>query len=144
MSINWNEDNLLGTGALTKNTVGLTELGKEYVKRLEQKNIIIDISHSSEQTFWDTIKNTTGTIVARDGKTTIDRETETDENGYITVVYPENTTAVKVELIGQIEKTAKIELVNNKFIEIVSDLDMIQIIKTTKQVNFENNNKKQL
>ena len=64
MSINWNEDNLLGTGALTKNTVGLTELGKEYVKRLEQKNIIIDISHSSEQTFWDTIKNTTGTIVA--------------------------------------------------------------------------------
>ena len=30
----------------------------------------------------------TGTIVARDGKTTIDRETETDENGYITVVYP--------------------------------------------------------
>ena len=82
----------------------------------------------------------TGTIVARDGKTTIDRETETDENGYITVVYPENTTAVKVELIGQIEKTEKIELVNNKFIEIVSDLDMIQIIKTTKQVDFENNN----
>ena len=75
----------------------------------------------------------TGTIVARDGKTTIDRETETDENGYITVVYPDNTTAVKVELIGQIEKTEKIELVNNKFIEIVSDLDMIQIIKTTKQ-----------
>ncbi len=82
----------------------------------------------------------TGTIVARDGKTTIDRETETDENGYITVVYPDNTTAVKVELIGQIEKTEKIELVNNKFIEIVSDLDMIQIIKTTKQVDFENNN----
>ena len=38
------------------------------------------------------------------------------------------------------EKTEKIELVNNKFIEIVSDLDMIQIIKTTKQVDFENNN----
>ena len=43
-------------------------------------------------------------------------------------------------MIGQIEKTEKIELVNNKFIEIVSDLDMIQIIKTTKQVDFENNN----
>ena len=60
----------------------------------------------------------TGTIVARDGKTTIDRETETDENGYITVVYPDNTTAVKVELIGQIEKTEKIELVNLSLIHI--------------------------
>ena len=43
MSINWNEDNLLGTGADTKSSLGLTKLGKEYVKRLEQKNIIIDI-----------------------------------------------------------------------------------------------------
>lgn len=64
MSVNWNEDNLLGTGALTKSQKGLTELGKEYVKRLEQKNIIIDISHSSEATFWDVMKNTKKTIVA--------------------------------------------------------------------------------
>ena len=64
MSINWNEDNLLGTGALTKSKTGLTKLGKEYVKRLEQKNIIIDISHSSEATFWDVMKNTEKTIVA--------------------------------------------------------------------------------
>lgn len=64
MSINWNEDNLLGTGALTTSKNGLTKLGKEYVKRLEQKNIIIDISHSSEATFWDVMKNTEKTIVA--------------------------------------------------------------------------------
>ncbi|MBO5349182.1 MAG: dipeptidase [Clostridia bacterium] len=64
MSINWNEDNLLGTGALTKSNKGLTELGKKYLKKLEEKNIIIDISHSSEQTFWDAIKCTTKTIVA--------------------------------------------------------------------------------
>ena len=64
MSINWNEDNLLGTGALTTSKNGLTKLGKEYVKRLEQKKIIIDISHSSEETFWDVMKNTEKTIVA--------------------------------------------------------------------------------
>lgn len=89
MSINWNEDNLLGTGALTKNTVGLTELGKEYVKRLEQKNIIIDISHSSEQTFWDTIKNTTGTIVA------------THSNCYSICNHPRNLTDEQIKAIAK-------------------------------------------
>ena len=64
MSVNWNEDNLLGTGALTTKKTGLTELGKQYVKKLEEKNIIIDISHSSERTFWDVINNTNKTVVA--------------------------------------------------------------------------------
>lgn len=81
-----------------------------------------------------------GTIMAKDGKATIDKETETDEKGYITIVYPEKTTAVKIELIGQIEKIETIEFVNNKSIEIVNDIDMVQIIKATKQINFENNN----
>lgn len=64
MSINWNEDNLLGTGALTNTNSGLTKLGIEYVKKLEEKNILIDVSHSSEKTFWDVISNTTKPIVA--------------------------------------------------------------------------------
>lgn len=64
MGITWNDDNLLGCGCFSKNDLGLTDFGKEYVKKLEDKNIIIDISHSSEKTFWDIIKNTKKTIVA--------------------------------------------------------------------------------
>ena len=64
MSINWNEDNLLGSGALTTSNLGLTNFGKSYLKKLEEKSIIIDISHSSEQTFGDAINCTTKTIVA--------------------------------------------------------------------------------
>ena len=64
MSINWNEDNLLGCGALTKNDIGLTELGKQYINKLNEKNIIIDISHSSPKTFWDTAKLSEKPIVA--------------------------------------------------------------------------------
>ncbi len=64
MSITWNEDNDLGCGALTKNDKGLTEFGEEYIKKLEEKNIIIDVSHSSEKTFWDITKCTNNTIVA--------------------------------------------------------------------------------
>ena len=64
MSITWNEDNLLGCGALTNNDTGLTSLGKEYVKKLNEKNIIIDTSHASPKTFWDTIKISNKPIVA--------------------------------------------------------------------------------
>lgn len=64
MSVTWNEDNDLGCGALTKNDEGLTKLGEEYIRKLEEKNILIDVSHSSEKTFWDITKCTNRTIVA--------------------------------------------------------------------------------
>lgn len=56
MSITWNDDNQLGCGALTTNDTGLTDLGREYVKKLNELNILVDISHSSVNTFYDTLK----------------------------------------------------------------------------------------
>lgn len=64
MSITWNDDNNLGCGAHTVNDTGLTELGKQYIKKLEENNIIVDISHASEKTFWDTVEVATKPIVA--------------------------------------------------------------------------------
>lgn len=64
MGITWNDENLLGSGCFSEKDNGLTEFGKAYIKKLEEKNILIDISHTSERTFWDTIKNTNKTIIA--------------------------------------------------------------------------------
>lgn len=64
MSVTWNEDNLLGCGAHTKNDNGLTEFGKKYIKELNKKKIIVDVSHSSEKTFWDVIDTSVEPIVA--------------------------------------------------------------------------------
>ena len=64
MSITWNEDNLLGCGALTKQDNGLTQLGKAYIQRLDEKKMIVDVSHSSQKTFWDTMKIKEGPVVA--------------------------------------------------------------------------------
>ena len=64
MSITWNEDNLLGCGANTKQDYGLTEFGKQYIEKLNEKKIIVDVSHSSEKTFWDAIKTSERPIVA--------------------------------------------------------------------------------
>lgn len=64
MGITWNEDNDLGSGALTKCDSGLTDLGKEYIKKLDNKGIIVDVSHASERTFWDVANTTMKTFVA--------------------------------------------------------------------------------
>ena len=64
MSITWNKDNLLGCGAQTKQDNGLTKLGRAYIQKLNQKKIVIDVSHSSEKTFWDTARMCEGPMVA--------------------------------------------------------------------------------
>ena len=64
MSIVWNNKNELASGAMEKEDEGLTELGIEFVKYLNQKNILVDVSHSSVKTFWDTSKISSKPIVA--------------------------------------------------------------------------------
>lgn len=64
MGVVWNNDNELATGAMTTNDLGLTYLGKQYVKKLEEKNIIIDVSHMSKKSFYDTLENTNVPIIA--------------------------------------------------------------------------------
>lgn len=64
MGVVWNDDNELASGASTNDDKGLTELGKKYVKKLEDKNIIIDVSHMSKKSFYDTLKATDIPIIA--------------------------------------------------------------------------------
>ena len=60
----WNDDNELACGAHTTNDKGLTNLGKQYIKKLEKKHILIDVSHMSKKSFYDTLENTKGPIIA--------------------------------------------------------------------------------
>ena len=64
MSIVWNKRNDLASGATEKIDTGLTELGKEYIKVLNEKKILVDVSHASEKTFWDTAQISNAPIVA--------------------------------------------------------------------------------
>ena len=43
---------------------GLTELGKQVVKRMNSLGMLVDISHVGEQTFWDVINTTTKPVIA--------------------------------------------------------------------------------
>lgn len=53
LTLTWNGDNEIGTGALTKKKSGLTNFGKQAVRKLEESQIVIDVSHVSERTFYD-------------------------------------------------------------------------------------------
>jgi membrane dipeptidase len=61
-SLGWNEKNVL-TGS-HKTGGGLTELGREYVKEAQRLGMIVDVSHISDEGFWDIMDITEKPIVA--------------------------------------------------------------------------------
>ena len=63
ITLTWNNDNHLGGGALGDGR-GLTEFGKQVVKKMNKLGIIVDVSHSSEKTFYDILNITEKPIAA--------------------------------------------------------------------------------
>ena len=61
-TLGWNEQNVLTGSHVTGG--GLTELGVEYVKEAQRVGIIVDVSHISDEGFWDIMKVTEKPIVA--------------------------------------------------------------------------------
>ncbi len=61
-SLGWNERNPLTGSHMTGE--GLTDLGREYVKEAQRLGILIDVSHISDQGFWDIMDITNAPIIA--------------------------------------------------------------------------------
>ena len=63
--LTWNDDNEFASGAeFTGEDKGLTELGIQVIRRMEERGMLIDVSHASEKTFWDIMDHTTGPVIA--------------------------------------------------------------------------------
>lgn len=61
-SLGWNERNPLTGSNMTGG--GLTDLGREYVKEAQRLGMRIDVSHISDEGFWDIMKITQAPILA--------------------------------------------------------------------------------
>lgn len=61
-TLGWNEKNPLTGSNVTGG--GLTDLGREYVKEAQRLGMLIDVSHISDEGFWDIMKITQGPIIA--------------------------------------------------------------------------------
>ena len=61
-SLGWNEKNVLAGSHKTGG--GLTDLGRDFVREAQRLGMIIDVSHISDEAFWDIMDITNGPIVA--------------------------------------------------------------------------------
>lgn len=61
-TLGWNESNPLTGSHLTGE--GLTDVGREYVKEAQRLGILIDVSHISDQAFWDIMDITQAPVIA--------------------------------------------------------------------------------
>ena len=62
--LTWNEANDLGAGALSGKDYGLTEVGKLAARKVQDKGMILDVSHLNEAGFWDVTKLATRPFIA--------------------------------------------------------------------------------
>jgi len=58
LTLTWNDSNLLATSQMSGDAGGLTPLGKEVLKKMNSLGMIADLSHASDETFWDVMKVT--------------------------------------------------------------------------------------
>ena len=61
-SLGWNEKNILAGSNVTGG--GLTDLGRAYVQEAQRLGMIVDVSHISDEAFWDIMDITHAPIIA--------------------------------------------------------------------------------
>ena len=61
-SLGWNEKNPLTGSHVTGG--GLTDQGREYVREAQRLGMLVDVSHISDEGFWDIMKITNAPIIA--------------------------------------------------------------------------------
>ena len=62
--LTWNGENLLATGAGGDPYCGLTEWGRRAVRRMAERNILVDVSHLNDGGVRDVMKTATGPVIA--------------------------------------------------------------------------------
>ncbi|MBK7433042.1 MAG: dipeptidase [Chitinophagaceae bacterium] len=68
MTLTWNNSTDWASSALDETTnpqkqKGLTDFGKQVVKRMNELGMLVDLSHVGEQTFWDAINTSTKPVL---------------------------------------------------------------------------------
>lgn len=63
-SLTWNEENKLASGVRGDYNKGLTALGKKVIQKMQNKGMIVDVSHLNDKSFFDVIDITSSPIIA--------------------------------------------------------------------------------
>lgn len=63
-SLVWNDSNDLAEGWPNDPLRGLSDKGKEALKKMDELHMIVDVSHANEKTFWDVVSATDRPVIA--------------------------------------------------------------------------------
>ena len=63
-SLEWNDENDLATGNSGHAGRGLTDLGRRAIARMNERHMVVDVSHANEKTFWDILDASTRPVIA--------------------------------------------------------------------------------
>jgi len=63
ISLTWNRRNPFADGAAETRDGGLSRLGEELLKAVDELGMIVDLAHASERTFWDVLERFDGSRV---------------------------------------------------------------------------------
>jgi membrane dipeptidase len=87
LTLTWNGENALGSGAATGSGAGLTAFGRDAVREMERVGIIPDVSHLNERGFYDVAELTRKPFVA------------THSNAFAVCNHPRNLTDGQLAVI---------------------------------------------
>ncbi len=114
IGLTWNEENPLATGIRGNPYRGLTKLGREAVRLINEKGILLDVSHLNDKSFWDLVGTTQSPIIA------------THSNCRALCDVPRNLTDEQIKEIGDLGGLVGV----NSFHEFISPDREKQTIKT--------------
>ena len=63
VTLTWNDMNKIATGTYQNKLRGLTTFGKKVLKKLKEYNIVLDLSHLNEKSFYDVINSYDGPMI---------------------------------------------------------------------------------
>ncbi|MCJ7649417.1 MAG: dipeptidase [Candidatus Lokiarchaeota archaeon] len=63
ITLTHNEQNSFADGLGVESPRGLTDLGKKFIHEMEEMGMILDLSHSSEPTFWDALNYSNNPVI---------------------------------------------------------------------------------
>lgn len=64
VNLTWNHANALSGSCVEEPERGLSDAGREYVRRMQQLNMLVDVSHLSDRGFWDVMEITKLPVIA--------------------------------------------------------------------------------
>lgn len=64
MTLTWNDSNEIGNGCFSENKGGLTVFGKSVVQKMQEMNMLVDVSHLNERGFFDVAEYTNKPFLA--------------------------------------------------------------------------------